>query len=502
MNKIGIFFAGSLLAALLLPSLCAAQNWTGSMRCEINVNAGGYTQRETQTWTLTGAAPTQQGAFEIYPATWTVSGQGSFDRSSASSRRTANWTANVPGMNAPISFHVTPTGRRVVKLWHSLLSMHRAYSGTEQYFQQGVPQLPKTFEATVYEWQPSQIEVPPADTRISGSQTLEVRKQVGPVQSPDTPATVVCTWSFGRGSAPALPASTSPPMDAPPGTSSPAASNPVGGAMPGSSTPPGAATPPGGSTSHGGSTSPPGSTQPATPGASAPEPSVPLMTAVPLSPGVLPVQLAQVKLTQSFASYWAKGQEQRVAWTHTLGAQALFDVEASFNDGAAWIPLASRAKPFALSEMGAGVVGAKVIAPNQSGAIRIRVRASGQETPVDVSTYRIGLATPMIRVVAPAAGDRWVVDSATPTNALRLSHNLSAQASFKVELSRDGGVSWAWIGEEQPGYPFVWRIVSGPATTQARIRVTPMHAGPPPSGPSPYSAVEAVSPDFTIASGP
>lgn len=791
MKRMNTVFVGPLLAALVLPAVAGAQNWTGSMRCEISVDASGYTQRETQTWTLTGGAPTQQGAFEIYPATWTVTGQGNFDRTNASNaRRVASWTSSVPATNAPIAFRTTPAGRRVVQLWHSMLSMHRAYSGTEQYFQQGVPQPPKVFEATVYEWQPAHIEVALADTRISGSQSKQGKHQVGPVQPSEAMANIACTWSFGRGSAPPLPPPTLPPATTSPGSSTPPATPPGTTTPPGSSTPP--TTPPGSSTppSSGAkllSVAPatveqgaigtvvtitgqgtrwmqsrptvsvePGVGWPVTewqatsdtellaafqvqyaaapgprtvtvtsgsetltlpnsftvtartrpeivsvtpnrakqgernlilrlvgrntrwtqgntrvqigrtfdatqtgtpdvgpgitvvsttvqapdiatatidvdpnatpgaylfsvfdaapsdwlkivdgftvePGTGAPPPAklelteispntaavgaqnikvtltgrntrwvqgktavfidgggiahglvtvesptrasmvfsiaadaptgardlrvvnsasafatdeviarggftitaAPLMTAVPLGPGVLPpIQLAQVKFTQAYPSYWAMGQEQQIAWTHTMGPQALFDVEASFDDGATWTMLARGAKPFPLPKWGADAVGTQVISPNRGGAIRLRVRASGQETPSDVSSYRIGLATPAMHMERPAAGDRWVIGAPAPSGAVNLSHNLSSQTSFSVELSRDGGASWTRIGQRDPGAPFAWASVTGPATTQARIRLRPMHGGAPPAGASPFSSVEAVSPDFTIASGP
>jgi len=48
--------------------------WSGAAQCTVTEQDQTYQCREVQTWALTGAAPTQQGAMQIYPATWTDTG--------------------------------------------------------------------------------------------------------------------------------------------------------------------------------------------------------------------------------------------------------------------------------------------------------------------------------------------------------------------------------------------------------------------------------------------
>ena len=233
-------------AIAVVPSASAQQlpAWTGSIRCDLQGQAAGYSHQETQTWTLTGAAPNVVGSVRAYPATWNVTGQGSFDRTRFSSRRVAQWTASTSplggSVTAPIGFTITPSGQLTVAAWHSQMTVPSGYTGTEQYINDGVPQPQRRYVQTVYEWQFPRIEVPSNQTQISGSRTYEVRTQLGPLQPDDAVATVSCAWSFGQGSAAPLPPSALPPQVAP--SSGGAVSG--GAAVPPPAAPPPATAPP------------------------------------------------------------------------------------------------------------------------------------------------------------------------------------------------------------------------------------------------------------------
>ena len=54
----------------------AARSWTGWAQCQITIQAPGYSHRETHRWTITGAGTTNAN-MEIYPTSWTVTGDGS-----------------------------------------------------------------------------------------------------------------------------------------------------------------------------------------------------------------------------------------------------------------------------------------------------------------------------------------------------------------------------------------------------------------------------------------
>jgi hypothetical protein len=238
------FHVSTLLAATLFavaqPATAqVSANWTGSIRCEIEAQAQGYSHQETQTWTLTGAPPTQQGSITVYPATWSVTGQGWHDRTRNANRRVAQWTVSVPGPNAPVSapigFTLRPLGGQFdVAKWHAQLTAGGGYTGPEQYINDGVPQPPGRLVMTVYEWQFPKIEAAVKDTQLSGSHTTEVKAFVGPLQPGEAQALVRCTWALGRGSAPALPPSTMQPTQPP--VSGGAVSGPVSGGSPGAGT--------------------------------------------------------------------------------------------------------------------------------------------------------------------------------------------------------------------------------------------------------------------------
>ena len=280
--------------AALLAEPAAAQtpsslgtDWVGSVRCDIKATATGYLHEERQTWTLTGAAPTTQGSMLVFPATWTVTGQGTHDRTRNTNRRVAQWVAAVPGpnppVNAPIAFSITPvTGVVNAQLWHSQLTRQGGYTGTDQFINDGVAQTPNRLVATLYEVQFPRITAEPRSTRLSGTITFEVSGQVGPLQPlGESQVTIACAWELGRGTASPLPPSTTPDVPSSGATSS---NNPP-------ANPPGATTPPGSTTTtNPPTTSVPGSTPPAstspgtTPGGTVPGGSRPVFAQATVSP--------------------------------------------------------------------------------------------------------------------------------------------------------------------------------------------------------------------------
>lgn len=283
-------FLGTTFGAMLLSSsLARAQapaataNWTGSIRCEINVTADGYSHQETQTWTLTGAVPTQQGSMTIYPATWSVTGQGWHDRSRGSNRVVSKWIAKVPGQNnapvrAPVAFMLNANGQMFLQLWHAQLTSGGGYTGTDHYFSDGVSQPERRLAQTVYEYQFPKIEAAPTDTQITGTDTREVKMGVGPWHPGDAQVMVTLTWALGRGSAPPMPAPTLPP---PPPQPAVAGAAPAGGPSPtGSSAPPSGTTIPTTTIPPAQSTPPVSSTPSSTP-TSVPPTSVPPTSSVP-----------------------------------------------------------------------------------------------------------------------------------------------------------------------------------------------------------------------------
>jgi hypothetical protein len=223
----------------------ALANWTGSIRCEIQSRATGYAHQETQTWTLAGP-PTVQGSVTVYPATWSVTGQGWHDRTRNTNRRVAQWTVDVPGQNSPrraaIGFtrHAVGGGFDVGRR-NAQLTSGGGYAGPERYIHDGVVQQPTRLAGTVYEWQFSKIEAAASQQQLVGATSAEVKAFVGPLQPSDAVSTVTCAWALGQGSAPPLPPPTMSPLSTP-------ASVALGG-----SAPPAIQTAPTGATSAGSS---------------------------------------------------------------------------------------------------------------------------------------------------------------------------------------------------------------------------------------------------------
>ncbi len=80
--------------------------WSGGAQCQIDVQGPGYAHHETHTWMLSGAQPTRQGAMRVYAGTWSVSGQGSLQRTQGTQTLKAQWTTNASLSQAPVAVFV------------------------------------------------------------------------------------------------------------------------------------------------------------------------------------------------------------------------------------------------------------------------------------------------------------------------------------------------------------------------------------------------------------
>ena len=119
------------------------------------------------------------------------------------------------------------------------------------------------------------------------------------------------------------------------------------------------------------------------------------------------------------------------------------------------------------------------------------VTATATDPGNNTSEFSAGLLVPgAIAVSAPNTGVNWAIGS---TQKIQWSHNLPAKSLVKVEMSRDGGTTYSVIAASvkngASNGSFNW-TVSGPATTQARIRVTSL---------SDPSISDASNVNFTVA---
>ncbi len=109
-------------------------------------------------------------------------------------------------------------------------------------------------------------------------------------------------------------------------------------------------------------------------------------------------------------------------------------------------------------------------------ALRVRVTARdaiGSASDVSDADFTLSTATPSVTVTSPNTAVSWRIGTA---QNLRWNHNLGAGSLVRVELSRDGGVSWetlaATFANTAPTTSVLPWTVNGPATTAALLRVT------------------------------
>jgi hypothetical protein len=220
-SMLGLSLPLSLLLSVPALSQSAASlgAWAGWARCEVDVTGQGYTDRQTHLWTMSGA-PTVQGAFRIYPGTWSVVGGGSLQRTQGKQTLAAQWATNVPSMSAPLALFVRASDRRMfIQSRHTQLRAKNAIQGFQQQTVDGKAKPAEAIGLEAFEWAFPTIDVTPRRTvgsvvqpaSANGSATQPARGSVGPMQPAGAQTTAACTWQFGEDAAAPEP---SPPLTA------------------------------------------------------------------------------------------------------------------------------------------------------------------------------------------------------------------------------------------------------------------------------------------------
>ena len=207
-----LLFALGLSALAQTPSP-VSPGWAGSAECKIAIQAPGYSHSETHVWTITAAGKTQAN-MEIYPATWTVSGDGSLQRVSGPTRVTAQWTGNGMLQNVEIGF-TRHLDRITVQRWTGHGPARSAFTGTETTTVNGASRS-RPVALDVQQWTFPASQTALTSTRITGSSTLPFDGARGPMAPGGVGAkgTATCRWDFARGGA-------SPSAVAPSGVATP-----------------------------------------------------------------------------------------------------------------------------------------------------------------------------------------------------------------------------------------------------------------------------------------
>ncbi|MGC2195735.1 MAG: hypothetical protein WA628_13740 [Terriglobales bacterium] len=182
--------------------------WSGGAQCQIDVQGPGYAHHETHTWMLSGAQPTRQGAMRVYAGTWSVSGQGSLQRTQGTQTLKAQWTTNASLSQAPVAVFVRASDRKlIIKSWHAQLRSPGGVTGSQQVSINGVVQSPEgVISLEAFEWAFPAVEDVASSASISGSSTKATNGAVGPMQPGGSHGTAACTWQFLKKSRPSVPA--------------------------------------------------------------------------------------------------------------------------------------------------------------------------------------------------------------------------------------------------------------------------------------------------------
>jgi hypothetical protein len=224
-------FAAPLLSLVIAASTVAqtpqpvAQSWSGWAQCQITIQASGYSHRETHLWTITGAG-TRNANMEIYPTSWTVTGDGSLQRVNGPTSVSAQWTVNGTLQNVTIgtTLHLD---RITVQRWTNHGPARSGLTGTEISTTNGVARS-RAVVLDVQQWAFPGIETGTTSTRATGSNTLPFDGLRGPMNPPSgAMGTAVCTWDFARGAS-----TPAPPPSAVPAPATSSSGAPVSGGVP------------------------------------------------------------------------------------------------------------------------------------------------------------------------------------------------------------------------------------------------------------------------------
>ena len=189
--------------------------WSGWRRCEISVQAAGYADKQTHTWQMAGGAPSREGAFQVYAATWSVAGGGSFSKTQGKQTLAAEWSTDAHRSGASIAVFVRASdGRMFIQARHPQLRAPGSVNGYQQVTFDGKRQKPQIIASEAFEFMFDAVEIDPKKPSVSGSSTPIVNGALGFMQPGGARATASCTWQFGRdAAAPAPPTSViAPPV--------------------------------------------------------------------------------------------------------------------------------------------------------------------------------------------------------------------------------------------------------------------------------------------------
>jgi hypothetical protein len=164
---------------------------------------------------------------------------------------------------------------------------------------------------------------------------------------------------------------------------------------------------------------------------------------------------------------WAIGTPRTITWNHTLGAGQVFDILLSTDGGTTFPTTIASGVP------GGATSGAYAWTVPGPVTTTARVRVQWVARPATRATSaNFRMEDPTVTVTSPNTNVAWGIGS---TRSLNFSHNLGVGQNVAIDVSRDGGATYSPITTftttSATSGSYSW-VVTGPATIQARIRVT------------------------------
>ncbi len=195
------------LTCLMSASALSQDTWSGHAQCQLSVQLPTYSYQELQTWAITGPPTTSSG--NVYPATWSVTGQGQSQSTSSAVQTSASWKTNVAPMSGLLTIFVNSANQLIIKSYHSQMRADGAISGGQQSFVKGA-ETDTAITGAEFEWQFPQIEVDSTLSDVSGSSSTPFTSRIAPMQPPNTSGIANCSWHFSKGTPASQQTSSSP----------------------------------------------------------------------------------------------------------------------------------------------------------------------------------------------------------------------------------------------------------------------------------------------------
>src|SRR6266699_46212 len=126
------FLLADLIGRVATQTASAGATWQGWTQCQVAVEGAGFSNRQTHTWTISGA-PTLVGSIAEYPVTWTVTGDGTYRGTNLDQTNVAQWTTNGSLSSARIGIFIRASDGRLVALFRTAqLNVPGGTAGTQQ----------------------------------------------------------------------------------------------------------------------------------------------------------------------------------------------------------------------------------------------------------------------------------------------------------------------------------------------------------------------------------